>query len=65
MRLDRVVSGVSQLQIHCVVDGKGEVSLELQQEQHGCRGHGGGKDEVRITNKSVTKLTIKLTRTLR
>ena len=50
---------VSQLQIHYVVDGKDEVSLELQEEQHGR-----GKDEVSITNKLVTELTIKLTRTL-
>jgi len=32
MRLDRVVSGFSQLQIHCVKDGKDEVSPELEEE---------------------------------
>jgi len=46
------------------VDGKDEVSLKLQEEQHGRHGHGCGKHEVSITNKSVTELTIKLTCTL-
>ena len=64
MQLNRVVSSVSQLQIHYVVDGKDEVSPQLEEEEDGHGGDGRGKDEVSITKKSVTKLTIKLTRTL-
>ena len=58
------MSSVSQLQIHYVVDGKDEVSPQLEEEEDGHGGDGRGKDEVSITKKSVTKLTIKLTRTL-
>ena len=46
------------------MDGKDEVILKLQEEQHGRGGHGRGKDEISITKKSVTELTIKLTCTL-
>ena len=38
--------GVSQLEILCVVDGKHELSLKLQQGQHCHRKHGRGKHTV-------------------